>query len=635
MFETGPILLSQLLGDVASGKIQLPDFQRGWVWDDDRIKGLLASISRGFPIGAVMTLASGGDIKFRTRPIEGVSTTVESPDAFLLDGQQRLTTLYQSLRHPEAVDTNDNRRQKVKRWYYIDMRAAMKPTIDREEAVISLPESRIVTEDFGRREVENLSAPELEYRKHMIPTECLMEPMDWMLGYLQYWSDTDEFHPEEDALRFFKDFQGQVLENFNNYQLPVIRLSSGTPKEAVCTVFEKVNTGGVTLNVFELATASFAADADSFSLRDNWESRKRAMYSSSGVLQGIEGDHFLQAVALLKTQEQRRLAIQEGTQVSQAPAIGCKKRDILNLHLDDYLCWADKVQSGFIEAAKFLRTQFVFEKKNVAYNSQLVPLAALYVELGRELEPAIAKERLERWYWSGIFGEIYGGTTETQFALDLVEVAEFVRGGAPPRLINEANFVPERLITLRSRQSAAYKGVYALQMKSDAADFRSARPLSIASYDGEHIDIHHIFPVAWCRSAQPQIPRGLYDSIINKTPIDAHTNRIIGGKAPSLYLDQVEDSLPPGKLNELLASHWLDPDHLADDDFAKSFVSRGEAMLKLIGDAMGRDLGSGRGVFVDALTSAGYSELYLEDEEEYPEVGESDYEGDERLAADD
>ena len=484
MFTTNPVLLKKLLDDVETGKVQLPDFQRGWVWDDDRIRGLLASISRGFPVGAVMTLSSGSDIKFKTRPIEGVEVNADdAPDAFLLDGQQRLTSLYQSLRHPGPVDTNDSRRQKIKRWYYVDMRTAVNPSMDREEAFISVPESRIVTEDFGRQIVLDLSTTELEYQQHMVPTENLMEPMHWMLGYLQYWNDADLDHPEGDALRFFEGFQREVQANFDAYQLPVINLDKNTPKEAVCTVFEKVNTGGVTLNVFELATASFAADAESFSLRDDWESRKGRLYSFSGVLQGIEGDHFLQAVSLLKTQENRRLAVQKGASVGQIPAVGCKKVDILNLSLDDFLRWADKVESGFIDAAKFLRTQFVFGRRNIPYNTQLVPLAALSVELGKELDTAITKERLERWYWSGVFGEVYGGATETQFALDLLEVAEFVRGGPTPRLITQANFIPERLISLRSRVSAAYKGVYALQMKKGAADWITGDPLSIANYD--------------------------------------------------------------------------------------------------------------------------------------------------------
>ena len=386
MFTTNPVLLKNLLNEVEVGKIQLPDFQRDWIWDDSRIRGLLASISKGFPVGAIMTLSAGSDIRFRARTIEGVDPSKASiPDSFLLDGQQRLTALYQSLIHPEAVNTSDSKRQKIRRWYYIDMRAALDPYADREDAIVSVPGDKRITEDFGRRVVRDLSNSDLEYEQHMVPTESLMDPMNWMLGYLQYWNEAHEPHPDGDALSFFKRFQEEVQTNFTAYQLPVINLNKDTPKEAVCTVFEKVNTGGVTLNVFELATASFAADAESFSLRDDWESRRSRLFSSSGVLQSLEGDQFLQAVALLKTQEVRRSALQKGITPGQAPAVGCKKKDILDLHLDDYLRWADKVEAGFKEAAKFLRTQFVFGRRSVPYNTQLVPLAVLYVELGEEL----------------------------------------------------------------------------------------------------------------------------------------------------------------------------------------------------------------------------------------------------------
>ena len=385
MFTTNPVLLKDLLDNVESGKIQLPDFQRGWVWDDARIRGLLASISRGFPVGAVMTLSSGSDIKLKTRPIEGVTSAVtDAPAAFLLDGQQRLTSLYQSLRHPDAVDTHDNRGQRIKRRYYVNMTVALDPSVDREEAIISVPENSRITEDFGRKVVLDLSTPELEYEQHMMPTERLMDAKRWMLGYFGYWNDPERSHPESDTIEFFDKFDQQVLENFSKYQLPVITLGSDTTKEAVCTVFEKVNTGGVILNVFELATASFAADAENFSLRDDWEGRRQRMYSFAGALQGIQGDQFLQAVALVKTQEDRRLAISKGARPTQAPGVGCQKRHILDLELDDYLRWADKVESGFIEAAKFLRNQFVFGQRNVPYSTQLVPLAALYVELGHE-----------------------------------------------------------------------------------------------------------------------------------------------------------------------------------------------------------------------------------------------------------
>ena len=617
MFGTGPVLLNSLLNQVENGGIQLPDFQRGWVWDDDRIKGLLTSISRGFPIGAVMTLEAGGEIRLKARPIEGVDEIAASPSTFLLDGQQRLTSLYQSLRHPGPVDTHDNRNKRIKRWYYVDMKAAT--DADPEDAVISVPENRMTTRDFGREVTLNLSTRESEYKEHKIPTEQLMSPMKWMMGYVTYWNEAD---PDFDAMEFFSSFNDAVVAQFTEYQLPVISLGKQTPKEAVCAVFEKVNTGGVVLNVFELATASFAADAEHFSLRDDWGERKERLYNRpGGVLQGLDGNQFLQVVALLKTQEDRRAAISQVKTGQQVPAIGCRRRDILNLN--DYQRWADRVEQGFADAGEFLVSQYVYGSRNVPYGTQLVPLAALFVELGEELRPFNAKAKLEQWYWSGVFGEAYGGTVETQFALDLEEVSRWVRGGPRPRLVDEAGFAAERLLSLRTRNSAAYKGLYALQMKNGAADWRTNEQLLFMTFADRYIDIHHVFPKAWCERSSPRIPPRLYNSVINKTPIDAETNRRIGGRAPSEYLPRLERDLSPVSLDDVLKSHWLEPLLLHADDFAQSFVARGEKMLALIGQAMGRALGSGQEVFRNALQDAGVADDEFDEEPEYNELGEA------------
>ena len=617
MFTTNPIGLNTLLQQVQNGYIQLPDFQRGWVWDDDRICGLLASISRGFPVGAVITLDAGSDIRFMTRLIEGVRLNGVQPTVFLLDGQQRLTSLYQAMLHDGPVDTRDNRGKRFKRWYYMDMIKAMDSDVDREDTIFSVPEDRKITGHFGRKIVLDLSEPEFEYKNHMIPTERLFNSIPWMLGYIQYWNEIRLEHPESDATDFFQRFNKSVLDTFANYLLPVINLTKDTPKEAVCMVFEKVNTGGVVLTVFELLTASLAAD--NFSLRDDWNTRRARLSESeySGILRGVSPEQFLQAVALLATQKRQRLAIRDGATGRQIPGVGCKRRDILDLNLREYQYWADKVEAGLKDAARFLFVQSVFRSRDVPYGTQLVPLAALYVELGHELNPADAKSRLERWYWSGVFGESYGGTTETQFALDLTEVANFVRQGTEPTLVSEANFIPERLLSLRTRNSAAYKGLYALQMKNGAADWLTVQPLTIAMWTARNIDIHHIFPRAWCNETKPRIPPRLYNSVINKTPIDASTNRKIGGQRPSRYLPKLEqEGIKQERLNEVLTAHWINPDHLRADRFADCFVERGEAMLALISKAMGKPIANGRAVFWNALTSAGYQDEYEDVEEE-------------------
>ena len=98
-FDSTKLALSALLKDIVDGKIRLPDFQRGWVWDDEHIQSLLVSIARSFPVGSIMLLETGGDAKFQIRPVEGVNLKDDAKPAsyLILDGQQRLTTLAQWL----------------------------------------------------------------------------------------------------------------------------------------------------------------------------------------------------------------------------------------------------------------------------------------------------------------------------------------------------------------------------------------------------------------------------------------------------------------------------------------------------------------------------------------------------------
>ena len=643
MFKTNPILLKDLLNDVETGKIRLPDFQRGWVWDDVHIRNLIASVSKGFHVGAILTLEAGGEIKLRSRMIEGAQEHGEgNVEAFLLDGQQRLTSLYLSLKNEGPVCTQDYQKKRIKRWYYIDMMAAMDPNKDREDAIVSVPENKMETRDFGREIVRDLSTPEKEYGQHMMPTERLLNGgMEWLLGYVQHWqAATDAEHPEGNAAEFFGKFNDTVVNEFAAYSLPVINLSKDTPKEAVCTVFEKVNTGGVILSMFELVTASFAGQDEDFSLRLDWDQRKNRMYGKFGVLQGVRGDQFLQAISLLATQQRRRKAELNSSPQGSLPAVGCRKNDMLGLNVSDYHEWADRAERGFEEAAKFLHGQCIFTKQNVPYNTQLVPLAALFVELGQSLDPAVAKAKLGRWFWSGIFGEVYGSAIEARYALDLVQVAAWVRGGPEPAMVSEASFTPARLVSLRTRTSAAYKGLYALQMKSKASDWRTATLLAIDTWHHENIDIHHIFPVAWCGRSEPKVPRNLFDSIINTAPIDGLTNKRIGGKAPSEYLKALEGDHPSREaLKGVLKSHKINPDLLYADDFAELFVERGEAMLDLIGQAMEKEVSSGKEVFRGVLASAGLLQdfqfvhssngqevgEYEDEEEEFDEAVGLDY----------
>ena len=170
-FDSGKSQLVDILKEVTEGKIQLPDFQRGWIWDDYRIKALIASIAKSFPIGAIMLLETGNpDVKFKTRYIEGVTLSSEvKPEKLILDGQQRITSLYQAIISEKVVKTRNEKGFAINRWYYINMQTALDEKCDVEDAILPISENKKVTEDFGRKLVLDLSTSELEYQNLMFP----------------------------------------------------------------------------------------------------------------------------------------------------------------------------------------------------------------------------------------------------------------------------------------------------------------------------------------------------------------------------------------------------------------------------------------------------------------------------------
>jgi hypothetical protein len=589
IFETNPVFLSSLLADLRSGKIQLPDFQRGWVWEDERIRGVLASVSRSFPIGALMMLETGGETKFHPRPVEGVNLLngIE-PDLLVLDGQQRLTSLFQATTYGKVVATMNIRKQPIKRWFYFDMCRALGPSEDREDAIVGVPEDRILRTLTGVK--LDLSTRQKEFENLCFPCEKLFDTFEWQTGYLQHW----KFDPAKTEL--FTRFQAVVLQRFQSYQIPVIKLKKNVQKEAVCHVFEKVNTGGVVLNAFELLTATYAAE--NFRLRDDWYgsvernvigAQPTMTAKTKSVLRGVQNTDFLQAITLIHTFRRRQEDIRLGKSADEAAGVSCKRSAVLALPKDAYQELRNHVLTGFLRAAKFLTLEHIFLDRDLPYQTQLVPLAAILAELGDSWEEIGIKQKVRQWYWCGVLGELYGGAVESRHARDLPECLNWIQDGGPlPTTVSGSSFNPDRLLTLRTRNSAAYKGIYALLMQRGGREFLTDVPISFQTYEEESIDIHHIFPKAWCKKYEIEHKR--MDSVVNKTALSARTNRIIGGAAPSTYLRSLErrGDVASSAMDAILSTHLISPEALRADDFKMFFEMRRKALLDLISAAMGK-----------------------------------------------
>jgi len=273
------------------------------------------------------------------------------------------------------------------------------------------------------------------------------------------------------------------------------------------------------------------------------------------------------------------------------PGISCKRRDILKLEVADWQAWADRVEIGFVRAARFLYGQKIFKARDLPYRTQLVPLAAIFVELGKDGETEGARQRIARWYWCGVLGELYGGAIESRFARDLPELVAMVRGeAAEPITIQESSFQANRLLTLRTRNSSAYKGLYALLMRDGGRDFRTGEPIEAQTFFDDKIDIHHIFPEKWCK--EHKIEAGSYNSVINKTALSARTNRQIGGRPPSRYLPRIEKmaGIDATHMDEILRSHCIAPEMLRADQFWEFYAARAQALLQRIEAATGKTI---------------------------------------------
>lgn len=591
MFDSTKEDLRDILRSAEEGRLQLPEFQRDYVWGDADVRSLVASVAKGFPVGALLTLETGGEIEFKPRLLAGVPAKDVRPAELLLDGQQRITSLYQATRSTQPVRTRTPKGTEVERYYFIDIKKAVAGGVDFEEAIIGVPADRVIRRNFGREIVCDLSTPQGQFEADAFPLNLVFDSRNWFFDWRDYWRARGR-----DVADLERDFDRGVVDRISRYEMPIIRLDKRNSREAICLVFEKVNVGGKKLDAFELVTAIYAAS--SANLREDWAARRARIIGSPNrrdVLSQIASTDFLQACTLLHTRELRLARAAElmrdkgKIEVKELPQVSCNRDALLGLPLHAYQKHADAVEKGFVEAGSFLNEHKIIWHKDVPYPTLIVGLAATFAILGKAAQTAAAKEKLARWFWAITLGELYGSSTESRLARDVPELAEWLSGAGPhPRSVDEALFQRDRLGSLRQRISAAYKGLHALLMRSGCRDFINGRPTDLMTFFNDKIDIHHIFPQAWCK--KKGIPPNVFNSIVNKTPLSKASNIAIGGDAPSVYLRRIEQrqGLSPEALDDILRSHLIEPAYLRNDDFDAFFAARMDALAGVVATALGK-----------------------------------------------
>lgn len=556
--DAAPKKMTYLLDQIEARDLALPDFQRSFVWQAPAVRELLVSIFSNYPAGSILLLRDGAT-SFTPRAVETApELDGRTPTYLALDGQQRLTSLYQASRgtasHVFYVNVADLLSDLRRDGLQSDAVG-----YDLDEAIESYPRSRTARWRTIDGQAESL----------MLPLDQVTKWSDWKDAVVAHHGAEETFGP--DLSKHLNRIHRDVVRRFDDYFFAVTTLESGTPLDAVCSIFETINRTGVKLNVFELLTARSYARGEN--LREKWAA-SRDEYQ---VLVDFEVDpyYLLQVVAL---------------RVGK----GVKRSDILSLTPDQLADNWSTAAAGMAGALNLLRANCgVYNAAGLPYMAAATVLAGVWDVVDGTAGPARGRlrERVKRWFWCVCLSATFDTAANTRTQQEYAALRAWLRDGAAPEAVAgfDASRDLEAWRKVTPRQRAQYRTAMALFLSNSPLDFHTAQVLTSQLILSEAIDDHHVFPRNWLATALPKGHESV-DCVLNRTLIDRTTNIAIRDKAPSDYLAEMAEAMGDVKLGEVLTSHRLDANALVQlraDRFEDFLRSRESRLQQLIAAATG------------------------------------------------
>jgi hypothetical protein len=313
----------------------------------------------------------------------------------------------------------------------------------------------------------------------------------------------------------------------------------------VCAIFEKMNSTGVRLSVYDLLTARmYKYGIDMHTL---WEKT----VNQYGLLNLYsEGNSEVYGVYLLRT-----LAMLRG--------LDAKAKTLINLSPKDFVTdW--RIAAKYMQKALERMTSYgsdgfgAFDPKWLPYSTMVSPLAAILYTIEKNKIGYQGYKLMQRWYWSSVFRERYAGAVESLMNRDYQDFHKAVKDpDLEPEAIQDArvNIVENQAFSLMgvSRLNSVYRGVMCLVALRGAKDFQADDSIQFHT-----LEDHHIFPVAFLRdlktSDNKKIPSDKVNCVVNRTLISAQTNRVISKSSPQEYLQKI---VPEDHEEGIMKTHYI------------------------------------------------------------------------------
>lgn len=579
LFNNIPTMVKTLLDDVKNGKIGLPDLQRPFVWKDNKVRELLDSMLKGYPIGYIM-LWDSPDNYDKKGSIGTDEKMFKQPDDLVIDGQQRLTALLASLYGIPVKDKNYKERNiKISFNPLTREFAVWTPAYERNAEWIS-----VISDAFKADEDHNIAKFRKEYIKTVNDSRSKNKSNEL--------SEDEEILIEENI----KD-----LLDLKSYSLPTLKIFNNATEQDVADIFVRVNSGGQNLtekNFIETLIAVYNSDIHEQIDKFCEESRIPAQGTSYNQILNVDPAHLIRmavGVGFRRARLRYAYMLLRGKDLKTGIVTDETREENLNkfknaldlvVNLNNWHAFMNLYsEAGYINDS-------IIASSNAVVFSYVLYLIGKYDYKVPEVE---LRKIIKKWIFMSTITLFYTGSTESevekQFA-DLRNIntaSEFVNylDGEIKTQFTEDYFavtLPNELNSSSSNSPAWFGYIAALNVLNTPLLFATT---TLSHYftlgtsgTKNSIDKHHIFPKNYLTNIGFKNDRDR-NQIANFTYLDYATNIDISDDAPIDYVSRYREKLGEDKYKLTCEQNAL-PENFESMDYQTFLSQRRLLMSKIV-----------------------------------------------------
>lgn len=519
-----------LISDIEKGQIKIPQFQRNFVWHLQKSADLIDSIIKGYPIGTFIFWRT----KERLRTIRDIGN-VQLPEPkegefvdFVLDGQQRLTSLYASIKGIKIE--RENRKDDYSN-IFINL-----DTKEDDETIVFV-------------DIDGLT--EHTYIK-------LKDLLDGQITY--FFENFDEKYYEK-----IEEYKTRI----KTYNFPIVQVKE-IPIDIATEIFTRINIGGKSLSLFEIMVAKTFDIEKEFDLSDKFHSLIEKLEKNN--YETISDSTVLQTVSILLTKE-------------------CTKKQILKLEKNEFIAIWDTAIDAIKRAIDYFRDFYrIPVSKLLPYNSLIIPFSYFFYYHKDDRPSSEQQKYLLDFFWRISLTGRYSSGVEGKLAQDIKRIDDIVKNTLP-KYDWSLNITPEYILDNGYFRvgSSFIKAILCLYAYHQPKSFQNN---SIVRIDNSWLkqanskNYHHFFPKSFLGKENKDWH--IINHVVNITIVDDYLNKkVIGSKSPSVYMKEFEKDNT--ELSETMKTHLIDNiDEYGvwNDDYDKFLDCR----LKLICSKLKKDI---------------------------------------------